>query len=88
MARGWESKHIESQQHDAESRGVGGRNLTPEEVVHETRRTQLLLDRTRILEEIQRTCNARLQAQLQSALAFLEAELDKLDQPPPSKPIS
>lgn len=88
MARGWESKHIESQQHDAESRGVGGRNLTPEEVVHETQRTKLLLDRTRIKAEIERTCNARLKAQLGSALAYLEAELDKLGEPPPAKPIS
>jgi hypothetical protein len=88
MARGWESKHIESQQHDAESRGVGSRSLTPEQVAYETRRTQLLLDRTRILEEIQRACSARLRGQLEGALAFLEAELDKLEKPPTTKPIS
>jgi|WetSurMetagenome_2_1015567.scaffolds.fasta_scaffold1487737_2 hypothetical protein len=87
MARGWESKHIESQQHDAESRGVGRRNLTPQEVAFETRRTELLLDRTRIMEEMQRTSSARLRGQLQSALTFLEAELDKLEKASTQKPI-
>jgi len=75
MARGWESKAVESQQQDAESR----KQTTITKSSAQQTRERLLLDRTRILEEIQRACDKRLRGQLEAALAFLDKQLTDLD---------
>ena len=77
MARGWESKAVESQQQDAESR----KSHTATKSLSQQTRERLMLDRTRILEEIQRACDKRLRGQLEAALAFLESQLKTLDKP-------
>jgi hypothetical protein len=78
MARGWESKDVESQQEMAAQSGPG-RRLTEEE----RRREALLLQRNRLLEEIQRACHPRFRGQLEAELAHIDAELAPLESPHP-----
>ncbi len=80
MARGWESKSIESQIDDA-SRNPA---LTHATRLNEAERQQqlqlnnLMLSRTRILAEIQTACNARFREQLARELAFLDEKIAAL----------
>ena len=78
MARGWESKDVESQIEALESSRQRGPELTPEELAIRQKRESLLLSRTRVLGDIQRACNPRHKDQLFSALRHLDAELEKL----------
>jgi hypothetical protein len=79
MARGWESKSIESQIDDA-SRKSGNGHPPPseEERQRQARINNLMLSRTRVCSELQRCCNSRFRPQLESELAFLEQEIKKL----------
>ncbi len=77
MARGWESKSVESQQ-DADSRSDRGGALTPEERELRRKREGLELSRRRVLQEIETTRSAARRASLEQALAFLDGELGKL----------
>jgi hypothetical protein len=82
MARGWESKDVESQQELAEEQ----RRLAqaPREPVEERarrhQRESLELQRRRVAGEIERARHPRHREQLQQALAHLDAELKKLRQ--------
>lgn len=80
MARGWESKAIESQMLDAETPGEqGGRKVpNPLERARLQRLNNLTLSRTRVEQELTRCGNERFRAQLNSELAFLDAEIEKL----------
>lgn len=77
MARGWESKSVESQQ-DAESREDRGPSLTSEQRAAQQKRAGLDLSRRRILQEMETTRSEARRASLEQALAFLDAELEKL----------
>lgn len=79
MARGWESKSVESQQEQAAERTAKPPKLSPEEVARRARNDNLLLQRTRILSELQHACNPRFRGQLEASLAHLDAELKKLE---------
>ncbi|MCC7156045.1 MAG: hypothetical protein IT161_15825 [Bryobacterales bacterium] len=79
MARGWESKSVESQQELAAAREPKPATQSPEEVARRARHDSLLLQRTRILSEMQSACNPRFRSQLEAALAHLEAEVRKLE---------
>lgn len=80
MARGWESKDVESRQEGfTADRGHPRLPLPPDPL--KQKRNHLLLERTRLLQELQRACNPRFHSQLEAALAFLDAELKKLDPP-------
>ena len=80
MARGWESKSIESQIDDASRNSA----LTQATRLNEAERQQqlqlnnLMLSRTRILAEIQTACNARFREQLARELAFLDEKIAAL----------
>ncbi len=76
MARGWESKDVESQMEDAGHKGASPAKSLSEA---ERKRNRLLMDRGRILSEYQHACNARFKAQLEGELAFIDAELKKLE---------
>lgn len=79
MARGWESKSIESQMDDA-GRDHSGQARTPisdDDRKLQVRHNHLLLNRTRILHEMQTACNARFRTQLERELMFLDQELEK-----------
>jgi DNA-directed RNA polymerase sigma subunit (sigma70/sigma32) len=78
MARGWESKSVESQIEDAASRASPGEALTPEERAVRRKRQGLELSRRRVLQEIAATRSAVRRTALEQALAFLDEEIGKL----------
>lgn len=77
MARGWESKSVEAQQ-DAEAQPDRGPSVSPEQREAQQKRAGLELSRRRVLQEIETTRSQARRASLGQALAFLEAELEKL----------
>jgi hypothetical protein len=78
MARGWESKSVESQIEDADSRSERGAALTPEQREIEQKRRGLDLSRRRVLQEIETTRSEVRRASLEQALASLDEEIRKL----------
>ena len=76
MARGWESKSVESQQDDA--RPDRSRSLTPGQREIEHKRSSLELSRRRVLHDIETARSAVRRASLDQALAFLDEEIRKL----------
>jgi hypothetical protein len=83
MARGWESKAVEDQIDDAErTRRAGAKPaLTPAEMERQSRKDGLLLSRTRTLNALQGSCDARYRALLERTLAHIDAELASLAAP-------
>ena len=76
MARGWESKEIESQQAQAEAdMRAKKRVLTPEQVEQTARRHLIELDLARIARELIATPHPRRRSQLQAALDHLNKQL-------------
>jgi hypothetical protein len=78
MARGWESKSVESQIEDAASRTGRAEPLKPGERESERKRQGLELSRRRILHEIEETRSPARRTSLEGALAFLDEEIRKL----------
>ena len=78
MARGWESKSVESQIEDAGSGADRGQTLTPEQRELRRKLQGLELSRRRVLQEIEATQSAARRASLEQALAFLDEEIRKL----------
>ena len=77
MARGWESKSVESQQ-DAGPQKHPQRERTPEERQREAKRRGLELSVTRVRQQIlEATSPVRRQA-LESALEHLQSQLRQL----------
>jgi molecular chaperone GrpE (heat shock protein) len=74
MARGWESKSVESQ---IESAGAPADRsaLTPEQRRTQQKRESLELSRRRILREIETARSEVRHASLQQALDFLDREI-------------
>jgi hypothetical protein len=77
VARGFESKDVELQQQDAEERRANARRavLSAEQAEITRKRDGLLLQRTRILREIEISKNDRHRQTLQSGLQFLDEQL-------------
>ena len=84
MARGWESKDIESQleQAEAERRSPKTPPLSAEQMELHRRRETLLADRARVAREMEATPHPRRAAQLKAALDHLDREIARL--PPPA----
>lgn len=78
MARGWESKSVESQIEDAGARADRGVSLTAEERERKQKREGLELSRRRVLTEIEETRSEVRRASLTQALAHLDEEIRKL----------
>jgi len=78
MARGWESKSVESQIDDAGSDLDRGEPLTAEQRRLRHKREGLELSRRRVLQELETTRSEVRRASLQQALAFLNKELEAL----------
>jgi len=76
MARGWESKSVESQQSEPQS-ATGKRQLTAEEQERARRREGLELSRGRIVRELETARSEVHRAALENALKFLDEELAK-----------
>jgi hypothetical protein len=79
MARGWESKSIESQQDDAARRKDVRPALTPEEQERLVRRRTLELSRARLAADLDRASAPPHRSMLERALAELDAQLESLE---------
>ena len=78
MARGWESKAVESQQDDA----AAGKSIkpaqTPEQREQSQRRRTLELSRARLAADLERASAAPHRQMLEQALSDLDAQLAAL----------
>ena len=83
MARGWESKEVESQIEAAETRAAEASKprLTPEQIVREREIDSLKLSRTRVLRDLETAMNPRYREMLRESLAFLDAKIAQLETP-------
>jgi hypothetical protein len=79
MARGWESKSVEAQQDAAASVARPGPPVTAEEAARRSRRTSLMLARSRALADLQQACAAAHRSMLEQALADLDTQIAALD---------
>ena len=82
MAKGWESKSVESQVQDSQEkmRDRRGVQLTPAQVDNRRRREVLVLSRTRVQKDLQTSENERYRDHLTRALADIEAQISALDE--------
>jgi len=82
MARGWESKFVEDQVQESETKNVKGnkRQRTASQLETHRRREVLLLSRTRVERELQSSQNPKYRDQLSRALADLDAQLAELSE--------
>jgi hypothetical protein len=78
MARGWESKSIESQQEEAARDRVRKPVLTPEQLADAGRRRTLELTRTRVADDLSRAKSPHHRAMLERSLAAIDDELARL----------
>jgi hypothetical protein len=80
MARGWESKDVETRQEDAESawRDRQAAEPTAAQRATDLQRESLRLTRTRVEDDLTRATHPRHRGQLEAALAHLDSELAKL----------
>ncbi len=80
MARGWESKSIESQIEavDAERQMLRRKQLASDQIELQRKKESLLLSRTRVMHEIESAQNEGYKTILQKALADLDARLAQL----------
>lgn len=76
MARGWESKSVESQQSDTLD-GGRARRQSPEEVERSHKRASLELSRSRVTRELEGARTPAHRAALENALRYLDEELAK-----------
>ena len=81
MARGWESKSVESQIEAAETqvRPPFDEQIPAHELELLRRRETLNLSRTRVLRELETSQNPRYRNMMQKALADLNSELGRLE---------
>jgi hypothetical protein len=78
MARGWESKNIESQQEEAARARQQPKAMTPEEQARQSRRRSLELARSRAQADLDRATVPAHRDMLRQAIAALEEQLSSL----------
>jgi hypothetical protein len=81
MARGFESKAVESNRQDAEDERASrrsGKRLDVNEIERRQKREGLELSRRRIVHELESATNERRRESLRAALAHLDNELAKI----------
>lgn len=83
MARGWESKEVESQIEAAETRATESARppLSPEQLARERELDLLNLSRTRVQHDIESSVNYRYREILRQSLAFLDEKIAALRKP-------
>jgi hypothetical protein len=79
MARGWESKSVESQKEDAAAAAGPAERLTAEERERRRKREGLDLSRRRVLQDLAAARSDLRRSALERALAFLDEEIAKLE---------
>ena len=82
MAKGWESKAVESQVQDSQAKTLskGGARLTPSEMDMRRRREVLMLSRSRVERDLQTSQDERYKALLTRALTDIEAQIAALEE--------
>ena len=80
MARGWESKSVESQQEESLRESVQQRSqqLSPEERERQERLASLELSRARTLDQLERATGAAHRAMLKRTLLALERDIAEI----------
>lgn len=78
MARGWESKSIESQQDEAGRKTAGGPELTPEERARHQQRTGLRLALAETQAQLGAACRPAHREMLKLRLDAIQAQLEDL----------
>lgn len=79
MAKGWESKSVESQVQDSQSQPNHKKaQLTVEQIEANRRKQVLLLSRARVADDLQSSSDSRYRDQLTRALADLDAQISRL----------
>ncbi|HTI39562.1 MAG TPA: hypothetical protein VL484_18515 [Vicinamibacterales bacterium] len=78
MARGWESKNIESQQEDAGRARNRPPALTPEERAKRARRHSLELARARAAADLERATAPAHRSMLEQAIKTLDQQIGEL----------
>jgi hypothetical protein len=81
MAKGWESKAVEAQVEESNTKTSGKTKpqLTPAQIENRRRKQVLLLARTRVQRDLEVSQHQRHTEQLNRALADLDAQLSALD---------
>lgn len=82
MARGWESKDIESQitiAHNGVNQHHNPQELSVAERERINKRASLMLDRSRITGELNTARNERFRLQLRAELEFIDRQLASLE---------
>jgi hypothetical protein len=82
MARGWESKSVESQQEEKSARASEQRDApppTPEERARRERLDSLKLSLSRTLDQLERATSQSHRAMLKRTLLALEREIAELE---------
>lgn len=78
MARGWESKSVESQQADASEKSARpSPPMSAEEAACFREKESLRLSRQRVLQQLEASTNPRHRKMLQDSLADLDEKLSK-----------
>lgn len=75
MARGFESKQVESQQEEAARPKVPGQRLSPDEAERIDRRRTLELSRARLKADLERATVPAHRKMLEQALAAIDEQL-------------
>ena len=79
MARGWESKSVESQQAEAFQKSDSRRKrLTPEQISEHRHLEGLQLSRARVAKQLESAIDSRHRRMLQDALAALDLQIEAL----------
>jgi hypothetical protein len=79
VARGWDSKSVQEQIASARSReGENPIRLTPVQIEIERKCDSLLLQRTRMMRQLEACGEGRYRQVLEDGLAFLEKQLAEL----------
>jgi len=79
MARGWESKDVESQVQDRKIvADNSGKKKSPEEIRRESERRGLVLSRTRIKNDLEAATHPNHRKSLEAALAHLDEKIAEL----------
>jgi len=81
MARGWESKDVESQVEEIEKAPAKSpsNQKSPEQIHNEQTRKDLQLSRTRIANDLESATHPNHKKSLEAALAHLDKKISDLD---------
>jgi hypothetical protein len=79
MARGWESKAVEDQQEQAQTRTATAAALDPAQAARAAERATLQLARTRALSDLQHACAPAHRSMLELAIRDLDQKIAALD---------